>query len=64
MCRNYTFQIDLEDYRVKKMYLSEDDVSSFAQKGKLSYVSSVAFHPESRLIVVGALYGTLYFFRY
>ncbi len=146
MCRNYTLQIDLKDYSVKKMYFSEDDncrvslsasadekffieeagfgiyrlydhqdyirngqaashrtfrtgninsetfnflderyalwgtingrsveiwdlkelkkVSSFAQKGKLSYVSSITFHPDKRLIVVGSLYGILYFFRY
>lgn len=39
-------------------------VSSFAQRGKLSYVNSIAYHPEKRLIVVGSLYGILCFFSY
>ena len=39
-------------------------VSSFAQKGKLSYVGGIAYHPEKRLIVVGSLYGIVLFFRY
>lgn len=39
-------------------------VSSFAQKGKLSYVGCIAHHPEKRLIVVGSLYGILCFFSY
>ena len=39
-------------------------VSSFAQKGKLSYVGGIAYHPEKRLIVVGSLYGIVCFFRY
>ena len=147
MCRNYTLQIDLRDYTIKKVYFSEDNkcrvdlalspdeqwlleggifsynrlyknadymargeeaefqgqfatnninyetikfleggyilcgtvngrsveiwdmknlrkVSSFAQKGKLSYVGGIAYHPEKRLIVVGSLYGIVLFFRY
>ena len=39
-------------------------VSSFAQKGKLSYVGGIAYNPEKRLIVVGSLYGIVCFFRY
>lgn len=39
-------------------------VSSFARRGKLSYVGSIAHHPEKRLIVVGSLYGILCFFSY
>lgn len=39
-------------------------VSSFAQKGKLSYVGGIAYHPEKRLIVVGSLYGIVLFFKY
>ncbi|MDO4691498.1 MAG: hypothetical protein Q4A64_01345 [Porphyromonadaceae bacterium] len=50
--------VEIWDMKTLKM------VSSFVHRGKLSYVNSIAHHPEKRLIVVGSLYGVVCFFKY